>query len=219
MFRGKLPNSAFCLFDPTGTKQLCEPSRGPHTLIDAKVGERFTSVSQALKENSKPYQRNSTGTPFLQDFRSTAEAINIAAGDQRLLVVVPPNANASKAHLRAVLANQHFVGRFHVDIAEVSSQPMRALIQPTSERLGIWIIQSGKFGQTGTLLKALGKDATALQIRSALVECNKFYSSSEKRRDREQHIADGEASGISYTIEKPSNARTEILRNGGRRAK
>ena len=218
MFRGKLPNSAFCLFDPTGKKQLCKPSRTPHSLTNSKVGQDYEGVVREMKKIAARYQvKNSPEPPLLQDFNSLEESLNISAGDQRLLVLLHSSRSEVSDLLRKVVSNQHMTGRFHVDRISSEDEGWGKLLDKQPKTQGILIVRPGQFGLKGQVMNFVPENATAAQLSNALVAANKQYAKTEKRRDREEHVAAGNREGVSYDLEKPDHARTEILRGGGRR--
>ena len=221
MFRGKIPNSAFCLFDPTGTKRLCKPARSPYSLTGSSVGGDASKVAREMERIAAKYVAMVAPPPrLLQDFNSTAEAINIAAGDQRLLVILNSSEADLRSRLRQVIADSEVTGRFHVDqIKQGAADKWRRLLEKKRVEPGLLIVRPGYFGQHGEVMNVLGEGSSTAQIKIALLEANKRYSATEKRRDRVAHLAEGNRRGIKYDLKKPSNARTEILRGGGKRAR
>jgi len=221
MFGGTLPNSAFCLYDPSGKKRLCRPSRSPHSLTNSRVGENPKAVAQAMKMISAKYTAQRGGEPpLLQDFNSLEEAINISAGDQRLLVLLHSENQQMRDRLRKVISAPQMIGRFHVDVIQNDeSQKWKHLLGQAAIRPGILIVRPGQFGVKGELMEVVSEGSSFDELRSSLVKANKIYGKITKRRGRRGHIAAGTRKGISYDIEKPDNARSVMLRDGGSKRK
>lgn len=218
MFRGKLPNSAFCLFDPTGQKQICTPSRTPYSLVDGEVGDDGKRVSLAMLSIAANYKAvNETKPALLQDFKTTEEALNITSADQRLLVLLATDHLGVREKLKRVMSHSDVLGKFHLDIVDKNENHWKSLLSDPVPGPGIIIVQADQFGLEGNIVRTIAENCPEHHMKRLLLEVNHTYSEAEERKDRDEHIATGTAQGVFYDLEKPTNARTEILRGGGSR--
>ena len=222
MFKGKIPNSAFCIFDPTGKKQLCKPSRGPNSLTGDKVGENYDAVAKAMNKIAAQYpSKNMNQSPVLQDFPSLEEALNISSCDQRLLILNTSTKAQFTESLRNVMGDKEVIGKFHFDsVTKSDGQTLKNAISGQGKKPGLIIVRCGQFGQKGTIIRHIPESATPAQIKAILLASNKTFGEQEKRKNREEHVTKGNELGIVYDDLKPENARTNILRpNGGKKDK
>ena len=184
---GRFENTAFCLLSPDGKTQLSRSGRAPWMSF-SRVGPRI-------------------GDEELTD--ATVKAMTRIAnryrpkGDQRLLLyVATPEASqvGIRETLSEVMGQPSIVGRFHVDFMGKEDQNWANVIQGfnAKSKRGLFIIQSGQFGQDGKLVKQLSVDASAEKIASALLAANKQFSKTEARKVYSNHVAEGRRKGIYF---------------------
>ncbi|MGJ8657437.1 MAG: hypothetical protein ACSHX6_13390 [Akkermansiaceae bacterium] len=195
LLNGRMENTAFVVFAPDGKTRLTRSGRSPKHAF----GNDVIPSMNALAAKYKPTA--SVNQSLLTDYHSFKQALNAASADQRLLVfTVSPNAQlpTAKANLQTVFNDPSITGRFFYDIAEKLDTEWAKSINNATKKTGIFIIQSGKYGQTGTALAELPLDATPDTIKQALLAANAAFAKTEKRKVYSQHVADGRKDNINY---------------------
>jgi hypothetical protein len=143
-------------------------------------------------------------TPVVQDFHSFRQALNVASGDQRLLLFVSApvgDQEEIRTTLRPVMGDTRIVGRFHVDFMEnKDDEKWEQAIKGVRPRTksAIFVIQSDKFGQRGSVLKQLPVDSNSQEIISALLSANESFAKNEKRKVYSDHVAEGRRKRIYF---------------------
>lgn len=159
----------------------------------------------AMEKVVKTYKpKGDARTPLVQDFHSFRQALNVASGDQRLLLFVSApvgDQEEIRKTLRPVMGDARIVGRFHVDFLgtkgdEKWEQATKGIRSKTKS--AIFVIQSDKFGQTGSVLKQLPVDANSQEIISALLSANESFAKTEQRKIYRDHVAEGRRKGIYF---------------------
>ena len=240
LLNGSFQNTAFCLLAPDGKERLSRSGRSPmHTFsrrgpfANPKEQERITVA--AMEKVAQKYQlQGDPATPTVQDSHSFRQALNVASGDQRLLLFVVAPLGDQKAiakTLSPVMGDPDIIGRFHVDlIGEKGDEKWIESVSEAEPDFGpsIYVIQPDKFGQQGTVLKQLPANADPEQIKSALLSANKLFASREQRKVYSQHVIDGRRQrvffegGVEYGEDRDgdgkidSNTRGNRKRGGGR---
>lgn len=144
------------------------------------------------------------GEAVLQDFNSFRQALNVASADQRLLIFVNSEKESIQKSLRTALADEEVAAKFHLDFADQKTdKKFNQLIMGVDNKPGLLIIQAGKFGQDGVVMKQLAEAATSEQILTALKECNEQFASTETRKTYSQHVMEGRRKGIYFENEIP----------------
>lgn len=195
LLNGRMENTAFVVFAPDAKTALTRSGRSPKHAF----GSDTISSMNALAAKYKPTNNNQQAT--LSDFNSFKQALNVASADQRLLVyTVSPNDQlpAVKAHLQTIFNDPAITGRFFYDIAQKQDTQLAKSINNTTQKTGIFIIQPGKYGQTGTALAQLPLDATPETIKKSLLTANTTFANTEKRKIYSQHVSDGKKDNINY---------------------
>jgi hypothetical protein len=167
-------------------------------------------------------------SPVVQNFHSFRQALNVASGDQRLLLFVSaPEGNQEEIQktLSSVMGDRKIVGRFHADFigkkGDENWQEAVSGVRSTANS-AIFVIQSGTFGQKGTVLKQLSVDADAEEIKAALLSANESFAKKEKRKVYSTHVADGRRKqiyfegGVEYGEDRDGDGKIDH-RGGGRR--
>jgi hypothetical protein len=213
---GRFENTAFCLLAPDGKERLSRGGRSPWMAFSRKgprgvgAGDLEEVTVAAMERVAKAYkpQRDLT-TPVVQDFHSFRQALNVAAGDQRLLLYVLAPAVAQRQirkKLSKVMGDPEIVGRFHIDfIGQKGDEQWASTISGVKSNVAkskaesaMFVIQSGQFGQTGSVLKQLSADATAKEIKYSLLSANESFAKQEERKVYSEHVAKGRREGVYF---------------------
>ena len=202
---GRFANTAFCIFDHQGKQRLSRSGRSPGSLVGRQSEGGDESIIKELNRISSRYQSSGeSGPALLQDFDTFRQALNVASADQRLLVVVTSDNEATRQTLRKALSNDENVGIFHVDIVDGKPDDNWAkAIEGERREPGILIVRSGQFGLQGNVMRHLPESASLEEIRDALRESNQEFASTEKRKDYDDHVAAGLRKGIFFENEIP----------------
>jgi hypothetical protein len=89
-------------------------------------------------------------------------------------------------------------------------------------KTAIFVIQSDRFGQKGSVLKQLPIDANAKQIKTALLSANGSFAKKEERKVYSDHVAEGRRKriyfegGVEYGEDRDGDGKIDF-RGGGRR--
>ena len=200
LLRGTFQNTAFVVYAPDGKTKLTRSGRAPHHAFGPNTIQGMLSMAK------KYPARDAQGQAVLQDFHSFKQSLNVASADQRLLVFsIPSNTNPAKQHstLRSVFNDKEISGRFHFDSASLNDAQWKEVIEGEKESSGTFIIQAGKFGQTGKVLAELPLGSSAAQIKKALLEATAIFAKAEKRKNYNLHVADGRKQGINFQNTMP----------------
>ena len=85
------------------------------------------------------------------------------------------------------------------------------------------MIQSDKFGQTGSVLKQLPVDANSQEIISALLAANESFAKNEERKVYRDHVAEGRRKriyfegGVEYGEDRDGDGKIDHRGGGDRR--
>lgn len=231
---GRFENTAFCLLAPDGKEKLSRTGRAPRQVF--RTGRRrggkkaSTEITVAeLEKVAKEYKlKGEESSAVLQDFHSFRQALNVASGDQRLLIFVSTPVEKQEAirkTLAPLMVDSEIIGRFHLDWAggEVDEKWKKAIgnVDADSES-EIFVIQADKFGLKGQVLDQLAGDAAAEQIKTALLESNAEFAGSEERKVYSDHVAQGRKervhfeTNIEYGEDRDGDGKID-RRGGGRR--
>ncbi len=213
---GSFANTAFCILAPDGETTLTRTGRGPHMVFRVD-GKAIPGSEEAKQSNLVVYEKleeiaakypakKGDSVNILQDFDSFKQSLNIASSDQRLLVFsVSDSAHLTglKSTLTDVASDPEVIGRYHFDIAGASDSSWASVIEGVSEKTGIFIIQSGEFGQEGELLTRLELKSNKQAIITALSAANERFAASEQRKEYKKHLMKGRQEGITYEDNMP----------------
>lgn len=206
---GRFENTAFCVLSPDGSERLSRSGRAPTHVFRSRRGRRggdsgADTIAAMEKIASEYSPRGQSDAPIVQDFHSFRQALNVAAGDQRLLLFVSA-AGADQAAIRKTLGpvmdNAKIVGRFHVDfVAEQGDEKWQESISglDADSQAGLHIIRADKFGQQGAVLKQLPGTASEAEIKSALLQANELFASDEQRKVYADHVTAGRKEKIHF---------------------
>tara|TARA_B110000879_G_scaffold210568_1_gene300972 strand:+ start:2718 stop:3560 length:843 start_codon:yes stop_codon:yes gene_type:complete len=213
---GKFENTAFCILKPDGKTRLSGTGRSPQMAF--RTGGRSQSNDPNQEENNKKTiaemdkisakytSKASDAGAVVQDFHTFKQALNIASGDQRLLVftVAAQKDRAVLKKLMQKVANHpDAIGRYHYDFADTVDAEWSKAIKDDKNKTGIFIIRAGEFGQDGQTVAELPLNSNANKVLDVLEKVNKDFATSEKRKVYSDHVEKGRKEGIKYEDNMP----------------
>ena len=208
LLNGRYANTAFCMFDPQGTRRLSRTGRSPTQVIGRHGSDSNVVVIKEMEKIAARYKSNDAKDTdaILQDFLSFGQALNVASADQRLLVFVDADQagiEKLKPNLQKLFADKDVIGRFHLDFKGDEDSEWSKAIKDSENEPGINFIQAGKFGLEGSVVKRLSLDSSLTELKDNLLAENKTFSSTEERKDYGKHVMEGNRKGIKYESEIP----------------
>ncbi len=213
---GRFENTAFCILSPDGKKRLSGTGRSPQMGFGIRgrpvVGSPDEKENNAksiveMEKIAAKYPSKATDVrAVVQDFHTFKQALNIASGDQRLLVFAVA-ANKDRATLKKTIQqvanHSDALGRYHYDFADKEDIEWSQAIKGDKNKTGIFIIRAGEFGQDGQIVAELPLTSNADKILGVLEKVNKDFSTSEKRKVYSEHVVKGRKEGIKYIDNMP----------------
>ncbi len=210
LLNGRFENTAFCIFAPDGKTRLSGTGRSPRQgfgLGRSSPEQQNADVIRQMNKIAVQYpERGSTLDAEVQDFHSFKQALNVASGDQRLLVFVVAPERKRKiltVSMRKVMNHPDVLGRYHLDFADKEDLEWANVIEGEKEKSGIFVVRSGAFGQDGRVMAELPLDASPVEIRKVLNEANGRFAESEKRKQYADHVSQGRREGVRYEDKMP----------------
>ena len=212
---GRFENTAFCLLAPDGEERLSRSGRAPWMAFSTHRGPRGRGGEAEVKETIAEMEKvarnypakGDADRPVVQDFHSFKQSLNVASGDQRLLlyVAVPEDQqDALRSALSPVFGDKEVIGRFHSDFfSKGSDENWREVIGGEKLGTGLFIIRSDQFGQAGKVLKQLPADADPAEIKAALLSANEEFAKHEERKIYKDHVAEGRRKGVEFDTGMP----------------
>ena len=200
---GRFENTAFCLLSPDGESRLSGTGRSPSQGLRRGRGAGQRGVIEAMEHVAAGFRaRASKQGAVVQDFHSFRQALNVASGDQRLLLfVVAPGGEREelRLRLRPLMSDTEIVGRFHVDFAEEHPDARwREAVKGEAGRAGFFVIRADAFGQTGTVVEEVPLTSGLGELESVLLKANASFARTEKRKVYSDHVAKGRRAGIYF---------------------
>jgi len=209
---GRFENTAFCLLSPDGNTRLSGTGRSPSQGLRRGRGTRGPGggrgagnegVIGAMEQVAERFRaRASQQGAVVQDFHSFRQALNVASGDQRLLLyVVAPGEGRKelRLRLRPLMSDRDIVGRFHVDFAEEEPDARwREAVKGEGARTGFFVIRADPFGQTGSVMAECPLTAGVAELEAVLLKANASFARTEKRKVYSAHVAKGRRVGIYF---------------------
>ena len=211
LLNGRFANTAFCVFDPQGERQLSRSGRSPSQGLAKRRGVEGAS-DEAVIENMNRIAaqfppKGKAVDAVLQDFLTFRQALNVASADQRLLLFVnvkPDSRSSVDASLKKVFADLEIIGKFHLNFADPSvDQDWGKEIKDANEKPGLVIIRAGEYGIDGSVIMQLPVDSSAKNIKSALLAANQKFAKAEDRKEYATHVRQGRRKGIYFENEIP----------------
>ncbi len=204
---GRFENTAFCILDPSGEERLSGTGRSPSQGLSERRGPGSSiddaDVIEKLNGIAKSYRpRGEASDAVLQDFHSFRQALNVASGDQRLLLFVAASGQAlesAKRVLKPVMADPEIIGKFHVDLADAATDGEWAkAISEEKGASGLVIIRADPFGMEGTAVEHLPVTASGEVVKRALLAANEAFAKSEERKVYRDHVSVGREERIHF---------------------
>jgi len=230
---GRFENTAFCLLAPDGETRLSGTGRSPAQGLRQGRGNRgrgagHEGVVEAMEKVSGNYRpKGAYEGAVLQDFHSFRQGLNVASGDQRLLLyVVAPEDDREKLRtsLRPLMSDGEIVGKFHADFAENEPDAKwREVVKGERGKTGFFVIKADTFGQTGNVMEELPLESDLEELKSALLRANTSFARTEKRKIYREHVAEGRRervyfeNGVPYGEDRDADG--VIDHRGGRGAR
>ena len=212
---GRFANTAFCLLAPDGETELSRPGRSPSSLFGRRGGgfagseeEEVTATIAKLRLVAKKYEvKAESSKAVLQDFSTFRQALNVASGDQRLLLLTVSDSNGESKLtpvLKKVLNDPGVVGRFHHDFANLKTDSeWSEAVTDVSEKTGYFIIRPGSFGLDGEVMAQLPLTTNAETLKKVLLKENLVYAKDEKRKVYGDHVKEGRRDSVYFENEIP----------------
>lgn len=234
---GRFENTAFCILAPDGEERLSGTGRSPGMALqrDGARGRRgprpegeagHEMVIEAMKKIASKYPaQGESGQMVLQDFHSFRQALNVASGDQRLLLAVAASEEESarlRKSLRPVMSGSEILGRFHVDfLDEEADGGWHDAVEGAGGDAGLYVIRADSFGLEGSVVKSLPLDVDSADLSKALLAANASFAEDESRKVYRDHVRAGRSQGVFFENEMPygedRDGDGEIDHRGGRR--
>ncbi|MFT5905086.1 MAG: hypothetical protein ACI9E1_000676 [Cryomorphaceae bacterium] len=200
LLNGTFQNTAFVVFAPDGKTTLTKYGRSPRHAFGRDVEAGMEKIA-----NKYP-AKGSAEDSVVTDFHSFKQSLNVAAADQRLLVFsmnAPSNPRDIDSNMKKVFNDADVQGRYFFDKQNGGNQEWAKNLKGVTQKYGIFIIRSGKFGTDGTVMKELPMNASIADIKAALKKANAEYAKTEKRKVYNEHISEGKKEGVNYKNTMP----------------
>lgn len=214
ILHGRFANTAFCVLAPDGEEMLTRSSRGPSSVLGstgrgpaAESGstEDVIEEMEAIAKQFRP--RGDAEEAVLQNFHTFRQALNVAAGDQRLLVFVAANESGQadlQESLKPVFNSDEVIGKFHLDFANLEKdKDWSKAISGAGSKPGIFVIQADSFGQEGKLVANYPLTTDVAQMTSSLLAENTKFAENEERKIYSDHVIEGRRKDIYFENEIP----------------
>lgn len=193
---GRFENTAFCLLSPDGKERLSASHRGPHQALGG-------DLVGALQQIAKKYKtKGGSSAAAVPDFSNFRLGLNVAAADQRLLVLVSGTGEELKAArktLPTVSNDAEILGKFHYDFETDPSLWKEALSGQTAKR-GIMIVAPDAFGQEGKVMLRLPMNSKTADLKKALLAANTTFAKETPKKVYSEHVRAGRREGIEWKM-------------------
>ncbi|MBT8043899.1 MAG: hypothetical protein KJO79_03015 [Verrucomicrobiae bacterium] len=210
LLNGRFENTAFCILAPDGKTRLSRPGRSPQMGFGLGRGgdpDKNQATIQRMEQIAKDYPANTNYTgAVVPDFHSFKQALNIASGDQRLLVftvAAKRYRDSLRKTIQKVANHPDAIGRYHYDFADTPDAQWSKKVDGDKNRTGIFIIRANEFGQDGKVVAELPLNSSAQKILRVLTKANSDFAATEKRKVYSEHIRKGRRQGIEYQDNLP----------------
>lgn len=163
---GELENTLFALLAPDGKRILAKAHRSPRQGF-ADAGE----LAETMNRVAQPFaDRKEVREPSLPLVANVRLALNVAACDNRPLVILLSEDAPARARLEPLLAksawSEPFIGQF-IYVAAGSAKEL-AMIRGIEPGAGVIVVQPDRYGKEGKLLAQAPADADHAQIANVL---------------------------------------------------
>jgi len=192
---GRFENTAFCILAPDGKERLTRSGRGP-----GQIFGRRGNLSSELDKISEEYRVKKTKTPAeMPNFGTFRMALNIASGDQRVLVLQAGESKEASKNLSAAAWSSAMIGRFHYDL-EKDAALWSKVIEGEKSTKGIIIINPDPFGQKGSVMAQLPLAASRQEIAKAMSEANATFAKTTAKKTYSEHVEAGRRAGVYFEM-------------------
>jgi hypothetical protein len=198
---GELENTVFAILSPDGRRQLARASRSAnHTFGTA---ERMAQTMNRISGEHETKVLALEQHPELPKVANLRLAVNVAACDQQLLVVVVSKHEQTRRQLEervtSLAWSDAFRGRFiYVTASEIQDA---AGIEGRKSTAGVLVVQPDRFGQKGDVLAQVGAEATPDELTRCLKEGLSRFTREEKNFGN--HVRAGQQKGILWETAIP----------------
>ncbi len=211
---GRFANTAFCILAPDGKERLTRTGRSPSQILGRdpetrgrgnSSDEKIIAHMQGIAEDYRP--EDADGAPVLQDFHSFRQALNVAAGDQRLLLYVvtePQHAGALQDRIGGIFNYDNLAGVFHVDQSQGKSDTVwENDISGSTGSPGYYLVEADEFGQEGKVVAAFPLSTEPDALQQGLTEANAAYAARVDRKVYSEHVEEGRKKDVFFENEVP----------------
>ncbi|MGC6427731.1 MAG: hypothetical protein ACON5H_12155 [Akkermansiaceae bacterium] len=179
---------------PDGQTRLTRSGRGPHHAFG-----HGSDLATELDEIAKKYRVREKSPGPAPDFNRFALALNVAAADQRVLVLQAGKSKKASETLSAAAWSDLMIGRFHYDV-EINTSQWTEIIEGEKSQEGIMIIHPDPFGQKGKVLAQLPYDVSRKDLAAALTKANKTFTQTTEKKNYSNHVSEGRRKRIFITM-------------------
>ena len=192
-------NTTFAVLSPDGSRTLVRPSRSPQ--FQFRTPSRLASVMNGIAGQ----YRAKSGTPSsLPTAANVRIGLNIAAADNLPLVVVYVKDKSQLRKLETALLpvawGKRHAGRF--TWATTADAKELEPIKGTTAKEGIYVVQPGRFGMKGSVLRFLSADSVKIKAGDALAAGAKAFQPKSTVGVRE-HISAGQRNAVFWRTKLP----------------
>jgi hypothetical protein len=209
---GEVENTVFGMLSPDGKKRLTRVGRSArHEYSGADA------LAEDMQRIAKGYsaRKGDPALPYMADLRL---ALNVAACDQRPLVVLVDGDRATKAKLEAKVAtlawSDRFIGRF-VFVRVPDARSLKN-IAPANADSDLLVIQPDRFGQRGTILAQAPAAATSDHLATLLTDAEAKHRG--EPAGFHEHVREGHRLGLFWEtllpVTDPMEARARSRKPG-----
>ena len=208
---GDLENTVFCILSPDCSRKLIRGGRGPMQFRNAR------DMAQQMGEIAEDYAQDVAvaGLPQLKNVRL---GINVAACDNLPAVVVfgedKQQLEDLKTKLSPVAWEDELLGMFIFSSA-LDKKELSVIEGLDKAASGYVIVEPDDYGQEAKVITQLGSDASAEQLKDALVKAAANFERPVKLHGR--HVRDGRRNGIEWETEIPVTDSHALRAQRGRR--
>ncbi len=135
----------------------------------------------------------------MPDFGTFRMALNIASGDQRVLVLQAGENEKATENLSALASSGPLIGRFHYDLEKEASKWSEVITGEKSTK-GILLINPSEFGQKGSVISQLPLNASRSEIAKAMQEANATFIKITEKKTYSEHVKAGRRAGIHFEM-------------------
>lgn len=126
-------------------------------------------------------------------------ALNLASGDQRVLVLQAGENKKTTENLAAAAWSDLMIGRFHYDI-ETNPRKWTEVISKEKGNEGIFLINPDTYGQKGSVIKQLPLDASRKDIAKAMTGANEEFVKTTQKKNYSDHVQAGRRAGVHFEM-------------------